>query len=105
VLSGKKRMLDAAQSGVHRFRPKSVFPDAPLALHDDQCVDLSSLFASAQESTTVPVGLMSGEPLQLSSLGEALAATAVATQAVRVVAARAAAVILRDIGTPLSTWL
>src|SRR5579863_3941799 len=91
-------MLDAAQSGVHRFRPKSVFPVAALAVHEDQCVDLSSLFASAHESTTSPVGLMSGEPLQLRSRGEVPAASPVAAPAARIVAVSAAVLILRDIG-------
>jgi len=70
---------------VHRFRPKSVFPVALVRPHDVQCVARISLFASAQESTTSPVGRKSGFPLQLNSRGSgeeadaAVARTATAT--------------------------
>jgi|SRR5271169_2249623 len=78
TLFGKKVMVEAAQVGVHRFRPKSVVPTALVRPHDVQCVARISLFASAQERTTRPVGRSSGFPPQLNSRGNGEEADAAA---------------------------
>jgi len=67
-------MGDAAQYGVQRFIPKVVVPFAPLTFHVDQRVLVSTVFASAQETTSVR-GRTTDDPEQVITFTDVFDAT------------------------------